>query len=87
MNCDLGGPAVSCAGAGLEVFPLVSRSKVPLRTCPIGAAHRAARRPDRCPGGCGHEGHGVLDATTDLEEIVDGWWSAHPTANIGGAAR
>ena len=30
-----------------------------------------------------HGGHGVLDATTDLEQI-DRWWSRVPNANIGG---
>jgi hypothetical protein len=28
-------------------------------------------------------GNGVLDATTDLEQI-EAWWSKHPNANIGG---
>src|SRR4051812_41380971 len=35
---------------------------------------------DKVPAIAG--GHGVLDATTDVGQIVD-WWSAMPTANIG----
>jgi hypothetical protein len=27
-------------------------------------------------------GHGLLDATTDVD-VIRAWWSAHPTANIG----
>jgi hypothetical protein len=29
-------------------------------------------------------GHGVLDATTDID-VICGWWTTMPTANIGGA--
>ena len=66
--------AAAYAKAGFAVFPLRPRDKRPLlpRRC-------------TCPAGqnvCGGTGHGVLDATTDLD-LVGRWWSAHPSANIG----
>ena len=76
--------AVAYAASGLAVFPLGPRAKEPLHTCPVSRGHRLAGRTDRCRGGCGHDGHGVLDATTDLA-TVSRWWAATPTANIGGA--
>ncbi|MEJ7766000.1 MAG: bifunctional DNA primase/polymerase, partial [Acidimicrobiales bacterium] len=83
-GATLGTAAVSLAASGLAVFPLGPRAKEPLHTCPINRAHRAADRTDRCRGGCGHDGHGVLDATTDLATVTRRW-AATPTANIGGA--
>ena len=83
-GATLGTAAVSLAAAGLAVAQLAPRSKAPLHTCPITRAHRAARRQDRCPGGCGNEGHGVLDATVDLPTTARRW-AATPTANILGA--
>ncbi len=73
---DLLEHALAYAAAGWSVFPL--RGKVPA----IPSAHR----PDdplygKCKGGCGRDGHGVLDATTDPEWIRSRW---RPGFNIGG---
>lgn len=65
--------ALEYAAAGYEVFPL--RGKTPA----IPSAHPPAVR---CKGTCGKDGHGVLDATTDLAKI-EAWWADRPTANIG----
>ena len=62
---------------GYEVFPL--RGKVPAiaNPHPPGSYQR-----EHCKGECGLDGHGVLDATTDVDRIL-AWWSARPAANIG----
>ena len=57
------------------VFPLAMRQKEPL----FRSAHL---RGQTCKGECGKVGHGVYDATTDLEKIRT-WWGAYPEANIG----
>lgn len=75
---DLGVHAIYYAIRGWQVFPL--RGKVPA----IPTAHPAGD-PLRgaCKGECGRHGHGVLDATTDLD-VVTSWWSGPYTgANIG----
>lgn len=81
MSSDLAEAALAYAARGLEVFPLAPRSKVPLfkQAHPEGDPTRAT-----CKGACGRDGHGVLDATTDLEKVA-AWWAEHPHANIGGA--
>jgi hypothetical protein len=55
--------ALANALAGVYVFPLAPRSKVPLIPARNG-------------------GHGLHDATTDLD-VIRSWWQAHPTANLG----
>jgi hypothetical protein len=55
--------ALAYALAGVHVFPLAPRSKVPLIPARNG-------------------GHGLHDATTDLD-VIRSWWQAHPTANLG----
>jgi hypothetical protein len=55
--------ALAYALAGVYVFPLAPRSKVPLIPARNG-------------------GHGLHDATTDLD-VIRSWWQAHPTANLG----
>ena len=55
--------ALAYASAGVHVFPLAPRSKVPL----ISAANG---------------GHGLHDATTDLD-VIRAWWRVNPRANIG----
>ncbi|MFI9269820.1 bifunctional DNA primase/polymerase [Kitasatospora sp. NPDC052896] len=55
--------ALAAAGRGLHTFPL-SRIKLPA----VPGAHRD--QPDqRCTGDCGQIGHGVHDATTNLDRI------------------
>lgn len=63
------------AAFGWPVFPLSPGGKRPLYSSPHPPG-------TGCPGGCGRDGHGVLDATTDHQHI-DRWWSRTPTANIG----
>ena len=67
------------AGAGVAVFPCRPRGKAPL----LRAAHPAGNplRMD-CRGACGAPGHGLYDATTDVDQVAR-WWSEHPQANIG----
>ncbi len=62
--------------AGLAIFPLHPRSKTPFRKA----------RPES--GDSGHlcaaplHQHGFKDATTD-PTVIEAWWRAHPSANIG----
>jgi hypothetical protein len=65
--------ALEYGAAGYEVFPL--RGKLPA----IPSPHPPEAR---CKSECGQDGHGVLDATTDLAKI-EAWWTHRPTANIG----
>lgn len=75
----LAGAAIWYAKQGMHVFPIGVRSKVPL----FPAAHpRDSPERARCKGECGRLGHGLYDATTDLDTIRD-WWAANPRANIG----
>jgi hypothetical protein len=65
--------------AGLAIFPLHPRSKTPFRKA----------RPESRDSGhlCAaplHQ-HGFKDATTD-PVVIEAWWRAHPSANIGFAA-
>jgi hypothetical protein len=64
---------------GIAVFPLKPGGKQPL----IGKAHPDDPTAQReCKRGCGRDGHGLYDATTDPERI-NGWWTTTPQANIG----
>lgn len=69
--------AADYAEAGYAVFPL--SGKIPA----IPTAH-----PDGdplqgvCKGECGRDGHGVLDATTDVGTIYR-WWQERPRSNVG----
>jgi hypothetical protein len=67
------------AAHGLPVFPLKPREKRPLLPAihPAGSPERAS-----CHGECGRLGHGLYDATTEVEQI-NRWWAQHPAANIG----
>jgi hypothetical protein len=80
-GADLATHAVQYANSGWAVFPL--RGKYPMLTCPINAEYKRQGLTERCPGGCGNDGHGVLDATTDMATIAR-WWTAYPESNIGG---
>jgi Bifunctional DNA primase/polymerase, N-terminal len=62
-----------------EVFPL--RGKVPA----IPKPHLKDSPEYRtCKGECGQPGHGVLDATTDIDQITQWWTGDYAGANIGG---
>lgn len=67
------------AANGVPVFPCMPSGKAPL----LKAVHLPAD-PARatCRGECGRLGHGLHDATTDLDQ-VGRWWQANPQANIG----
>lgn len=61
------------------VFSLAPRSKVPA----IASAHPVGDPlRNKCRGECGRDGHGLHDATTDLERIRE-WWERWRRANIG----
>jgi len=71
--------AVELAAHGWAVFPTRDRDKPPRPSC------SECRREPRCrgPQTCGHElCHGVLDATTDLDRVVD-WFTRFLAANLG----
>lgn len=75
---DIGDFAYELAVRGWAVFPL--RGKVPAipNPHPRGSAERQS-----CKGECGLPGHGVLDATTDLQQVSSWWRGAYAGANIG----
>jgi hypothetical protein len=74
---DLPERAVEYASRGIPVLPL--RGKLPR----IPAAHSPGDPAyQQCKGECGREGHGVHDASTDLEQVCD-WWDRWPRANVG----
>lgn len=68
--------AMQYASWGFPVFPLAKNSKRPA----IPSAHPNGRVD--CKGECGKLGHGLYDATTDVDRICK-WWSRHPEHNIG----
>lgn len=75
---DIGDYAIELAVRGWLVFPL--RGKVP--AIPNPHAQGSVERT-KCKGNCGLGGHGVLDATSDLEQI-EAWWSGpYRDHNIG----
>jgi hypothetical protein len=71
--------AIDYVSRGVPVFPLVPLGKLPV----IKSAHPGGDPLNGiCRGGCGHDGHGCYDATTDVDKINE-WWSRWPDANIG----
>jgi hypothetical protein len=69
--------ALDYAARGVPVLPL--RGKLPR----IPAAHGSSDPLyGQCKGDCGRQGHGVHDASTDLEQVCD-WWDRWPHATIG----
>ncbi|MEU2162411.1 bifunctional DNA primase/polymerase [Streptomyces sp. NPDC019208] len=58
------GNALQAAGRAMAVFPIGSR-KLPS----IASPHREETGPKNCRGECGRFGHGVHDASTDVEVI------------------
>jgi hypothetical protein len=76
--------ALSYATLGWPVFPCEPGGKWPLIRSPHpkGSAERSACGGRFRPGGCGRDGHGVKDASTD-PEVIRAWWSRVPQANIG----
>lgn len=76
---NLLGFARTFAEHGWPVFPVASGGKTPAITSahPEGDPLRGV-----CKGECGADGHGLLDATVDVEKVT-AWWTASPRANIG----
>jgi hypothetical protein len=75
----LAGGALWYARNGIAVFPITPRGKQPL----FPAVHpRDSPERATCKGECGKPGHGLHDATTDVDTVI-GWWAANPRANIG----
>lgn len=74
---ELRGAALEYAARGVPVLPL--RGKLPL----IPGAHGPGDPLyQQCRGGCGQQGHGVHDATTNPDQLL-AWWDRWPRANIG----
>lgn len=67
------------AAHGIAVFPLRPGAKMPLAP----KAHPDDPTLQReCKRTCGRDGHGLYDATTDLDRVAR-WWTDTPQANIG----
>ncbi|MGI9085387.1 MAG: bifunctional DNA primase/polymerase [Aeromicrobium sp.] len=77
---NLGDWAAELAVHGWRVFPLRPGRKEPAipNPHPYGSVER-----QRCKGGCGRFGHGVLDATSDVEQVARWWGGRSVGANIG----
>lgn len=67
--------AIVYAINGWEIFPLNGKTPAIPSPHPKGF---------KCDGQCGRDGHGVLDATTDLATIIRWWRRERRGANIGG---
>jgi hypothetical protein len=73
--------ALAYAAIGWPVFPKAPGGKQPAIS--RASTHRKwADRGKYCPGGCGLDGHGHRDATTDPDKIRY-WWRRDPARNIG----
>jgi Bifunctional DNA primase/polymerase, N-terminal len=73
--------ALAYAAIGWPVFPKAPGGKQPAIS--RASTHRKwADRGRYCPGGCGLDGHGHRDATTDPDKIAY-WWRRDPDRNIG----
>jgi len=75
---DMVSYAVELAVRGWRIFPLVGKVPAVPNPHPKGSVQRAT-----CKGECGRSGHGVLDATSDLEQIEMWWSGSYRGANIG----
>lgn len=70
--------ALGYAGRRWPVFPVTPGGKLPL----IHTAHPVGDPLRGCRGDCGRDGHGLYDASTDLDRIAS-WWATAPRANAG----
>lgn len=75
---DIGDFAFELAVRGWAVFPLRGKAPAISNPHPKGSPERQS-----CKGECGLQGHGVLDATTDLRQVAAWWRGRHAGANIG----
>ena len=75
---DIGSAAIEYALNGWEIFPLAG--KVPA----IGNPHpKGSRERRECHGECGRDGHGLHDATSDVNKVVGWWGGPYRGFNIG----
>lgn len=74
-----GGHALAYAAAGWQVFPLHPYDC----NCPGTRTRPGCATNEKARGKVPHTVHGVLDATTDLDQVA-AWWTRWPNANIGG---
>ncbi|OBY30500.1 bifunctional DNA primase/polymerase [Mycolicibacter kumamotonensis] len=95
-NAEFLAAVTAYAGHGWRVFPLVPGEKFPaiptahprqvleLRGGCIDGA-RLVPNPQRdCRGECGRDGHGLYDATTDVDRVFGWWGGSYAGCNIGG---
>jgi Bifunctional DNA primase/polymerase, N-terminal len=75
----IGAEAVEYARHGWPVFPL--RGKVPFKSPHAGGSQGAEHK--ECAGRCGHPGHGLFAATTDVDQVIIWWSGRYAGANIG----
>ncbi len=81
MNTDdLLAAAIDHAAHHWPVFPL--RAKEPFGSPHPGGSQGREHR--ECGGRCGHPGHGVLSATTDIATVTAWWTGRYAGCNIGG---
>lgn len=66
---DIGTYAVELATRHWKVFPLRGKAPAVRNPHPEGSPERR-----HCRGECGQLGHGIYDATDDVDTIID-WWS------------
>lgn len=71
--------ALAYVGRGWPVFPCIPGGKRPLFKT-VHAEGDPLR--ETCKGACGRVGHGLYDATIDIE-LVSRWWATEPNANVG----
>jgi hypothetical protein len=79
MPDTIGAEALAYASNHWPVFPL--RGKVPFKSPHPGGSQGAEHR--ECGGRCGHPGHGLFAATTDVDQVIAWWSGRYVGANIG----
>jgi hypothetical protein len=75
---DIGVYAVELAVAHWKVFPLRGKTPAVRNPHPEGSPERK-----QCKGECGRLGHGVFDATDDVDTVITLWSGRFRGANIG----
>jgi hypothetical protein len=76
---DIGTHAIEFAIYNWPIIPL--NGKLPAIPNPHA---KGSRERLECHGECGHHGHGVHDATTDVTTIASWWGGQYSGCNIGG---
>jgi hypothetical protein len=78
-STDIGAWAAAYAEHHWKIIPL--RGKLPAIPNPHD---KGSAEYQTCKGECGMQGHGVLDATSDLDTVTAWWSGKYKGANIGG---